>query len=98
MATVLVYGSHPQILGYVAAQLHAAGYDVVPSLDRETTIAAIEERHVDVLVLGGPSAHEHREEVVTALLTRQPWAGLVFPGHPDDVLERVAEHFTTYMS
>lgn len=95
MATVLVYGSHPEVTAYVAHSLRRAGYSVLASLRREETLRILEEQPVDALVIGGPSAHVHRAEVVAALRAHHPWAPVVLPRDPDDALEQVQRHFTS---
>lgn len=95
MATILVFGSHRDVLGYVIRALTAAGYETLQSLARDETLALIESRHIDVLVLGGPTAHQAKDVVVGALKRKHPWAPVILPEDPDDVLVQVERHFTT---
>lgn len=94
MATVLLYGSKPEIVRYISRRLSTAGYQVLPTLERDETLQAIATQDVDALVIGGPRAHEHREDVLKALRERHPFAPVFFPDHPDDVVELVDETFT----
>jgi DNA-binding NtrC family response regulator len=92
--TILVFGSHPEITRYVTRSLKRAGYRVLPSLTREDTLRHIEESSVDAMVLGGPTAHDAADEVIAALKGRWPWAPVLYPTSPDDVLELVKRQFT----
>lgn len=94
MATVLVFGSQRELLGYVVQELERAGYQTLSSLAREDTLRWIETEHVDVLVLGGSLARRWTDEVVAALKRRQPWAKVFLPNHPDEVLRGIERHFS----
>lgn len=96
--TILVFGSHPDITEYVARSLKRAGYRVLPSLTREDTLRHITQDSVDAMVLGGPTAHEAADEVIAALKGRWPWAPVLYPTSPDEVLELVKRQFTEDVS
>lgn len=98
MATVLVFGSHRDVTTWVVHHLEAAGYDVVSTLDADGALRCLDERHVDVLVLGGPTAWRARDVVLARKTARAPWAPVVFPTSPDDVLVQVNRHFSEPMA
>ena len=94
MATVLVFGSRREPLGYVVQQLERAGYRALPALACDETLRWIETEHVDVLVLDGSGARRWTDDVVGALKRRQPWAKIFLPGHTDEVLPGIERHFS----
>lgn len=94
MLTVLVFGSHPDVVVYVVRSLRDAGYHVLSSLTRADTLRHLERASVDAMILGGPTAHQARDEVVAALRARAPWAPVFFPRHPDEALELVEQAFS----
>jgi hypothetical protein len=94
MATILVFGSHVEVTRHVEQQLARAGYEVLPVLAAEDALRALDERHVDVLVLGGPIAWRARDRVFASMVRRAPWARVILPRSPDDVLVQVERHFS----
>jgi DNA-binding NtrC family response regulator len=95
MATILVFGSQVELTTLVVRQLEAAGYEVVPVLKAADALQVLEERHVDVLVLGGPTAWRARDQVFASLVRKAPWAPVILPRSPGDVLVQIERHFST---
>jgi DNA-binding NtrC family response regulator len=98
MATILVFGSHPEVLAFVVEVLRRAGYGVRPSLTREDTLAILARESIDALVLGGPTAHAAADEVIAALKARHPYAAVLYPSSPEDVLVQVNRCFAEDVS
>jgi DNA-binding NtrC family response regulator len=91
--TVLVVGSHPQVLDHVVRSLRNAGYDAVGRIGLEEATEVMEQRDVDAMIVGGPSAHAVRDELVKRLRARHPYARIILPGDPLEAVTAVEEAF-----
>jgi hypothetical protein len=94
LARVVVVGSHPVVLEYVSQCLVDAGFRTVACLGADEGAAALENAGaVDAIVLGGPSALAGRDRLLQLLKRNHPFARIIIPERPDEVVERVIASF-----